>query len=261
MNLLPMLKTAYTSVKKFAVKNAPTILTGISAGGTVTAVIFAVKATPKAEKLIEKRKEELLVNRLPPVEIIKTCWPVYIPTAGMTLMSIVCGISANSINLKRNAALAGLYATTEQTLKAYQQKVVDTIGEEAEKDIREKLGKEQPEVKTETLVRPIMPKGLFKFEDSELFYATLADIYRAENRLNRRIFCGQEMFVSYGEIMDECDAEYDHSNYKVSDFGLTIDDGGVIFCFEPKMSREGECYTLITFDEGHEPHNDYRRIF
>ena len=261
MNLAPVLKTFFAGTKKFIVKNGPTILTALSAGGTVTAVIFAVKDTPKAEKLIEQRKAELLVNKLPPIEVIKTCWPVYIPTAGMALMSIVCGISANSINLKRNAALAGLYATTEQTLKAYQQKVVDTIGEEAEKDIREKLQKEEPDAKVETTLRPIMPKGLFRFEDSELFYATLAAIYRAENRLNRRIFCGQEMFVSYGEIMDECDAEYDHSNYKVSDYGLTIDDGGVIFCFEPKISREGECYTLITFDEGHEPHNDYRRIF
>ncbi len=63
-----------------------------------------------------------------PKDIIKTAWPCYIPAA-VGAISVFCLIGASSTNLRRNAALATAYTLSESTLKEYQEKVVETIGE------------------------------------------------------------------------------------------------------------------------------------
>ena len=70
------------SAKQSVSKHSPEILTGIGIAGMITTTVLAVKATPKALKLIEERKRELVLDsdsteyegNLPPVEVIKTTW-------------------------------------------------------------------------------------------------------------------------------------------------------------------------------------------
>lgn len=248
------LKTAFTTGKRFTVKNLPTILTILSGTGTVTAVIFAVKDTPKAEKRIEARKQELNVEKLPPMEVFKTCWPVYIPTAGMTLMSIACGISANSINLKRNAALAGLYATTEHTLQEYRKKVIDTIGEEAERDIHqhaaEKALSEEPEIPAIAEIKP------------ELFYDEMAkrwfwsDIYTIRDWISSvKERVADQMYISSEEVYGLNEQEAPDI---CCDLGWTVDDRLRIKTEEHRKAN-GQRYTSIIFSVP--PHENYYKMY
>ena len=66
-----------TSIKK----HSPEILTGIGIAGMITTTVMAVRATPKALILIEERKEEIGVNQLEAVDLIKTTWMCYVPAA------------------------------------------------------------------------------------------------------------------------------------------------------------------------------------
>lgn len=133
--------------------NSPTILTGIGVAGLITTVILAIKATPKALERIEMEKrfryEEFGENEpLTKLEVIETTWKCYIPTAGMGLLTIASIIFANNINLRRNAALASLYSITETTLKEYQAKVVEQIGEKKEEKIRGEIAQDHIDQKT-----------------------------------------------------------------------------------------------------------------
>ena len=49
----PNIKAAYNAVKKSTIKHSPEILTGIGIAGMATATVMAVRATPKALRLID----------------------------------------------------------------------------------------------------------------------------------------------------------------------------------------------------------------
>jgi len=127
------------------VRESPSILTAMAVGGLFTTVAMAVSATPKATEEIETekemRKKDSLVEGYPfePVtkwEMVKLTWKIYAPAAAMGLATAFCIVGANTISMKRYAALGGLYGLAEATLREYQEKVVKTIGERKEEALR-----------------------------------------------------------------------------------------------------------------------------
>ena len=133
------------SLRNTVSKNSPMILTGLGVAGLVTTTVMAVKATPKALELINDERhsradeDETFIygdTPIPKMDLIKLTWKCYIPTAIMGGLTVVCIISANSISTKRNAAIAGLYSLTEKSLKEYQTKVVEVVGENKAKEIK-----------------------------------------------------------------------------------------------------------------------------
>lgn len=131
------------NVKNEIVKHGPEISTGVGIALGVTTTILAVKATPRAVQLLEERKQEDGVEKLTPVETVKTAWKCYIPAIATGALSITCLIIASTTNKKRQAALAAAYALSETTLKEYRDKVVETVGEEKEKEVREAIAQDR----------------------------------------------------------------------------------------------------------------------
>lgn len=132
------------NVSSFTRKNSPAILTAIGISGMIASTIFAVEATPKAIKLIEQR-QKLQIEKLTPVEIVKTTWKCYIPSVVTCTLSAACIIGANSVHAKRNAALATAYTISETALREYRDKVVETIGEKKEQLVRDAIAKDKIE--------------------------------------------------------------------------------------------------------------------
>lgn len=155
-------------VKRGFGKRSPEILLGIGIASGITATVLAVKATPKAlELLTEKRyekygdtlKEDDSYDDMPelkPVEVVKTTWKCYIPAAISGVASIACLLGSHSVHAKRNAALATAYKLSETALNEYREKVVEEIGEEKEKVIRDKVSQkhldETPVSKNEVII-------------------------------------------------------------------------------------------------------------
>ena len=172
-------------------KHSPEILIGMGIAGMLTTTVLAVKATPKALQLMEAKKEELEVDTLTPVETIKTTWKCYIPAAISGVASVACIIGSNSVNARRNAALATAYKLSETAFSEYRDGVIETVGEKKERVIRDKVSEEQikknPVSTTEIIVTG---KGKTLFYDqlsSRYFYSTIETVRRAENNLNWRI--------------------------------------------------------------------------
>ena len=117
---------AFNKTKYKIGKYAPEILIGIGITEMAMTVALAVKATPKAVKLIDeakaKKAEETIEyncqqnkvtdcvsSELTPLETIKVAWKPYIPAAITGAVAVACIIGSNSINSKRNAAIATAY--------------------------------------------------------------------------------------------------------------------------------------------------------
>lgn len=134
----------FNSVRKGIVKHSPEILTAIGITGMVTTTVLAVKATPKAMKLIKEAKEAKQ-EELTKKEVIKAAWKPYIPAMVTGVTSTACLIGASNVNARRNAALATAYQISTTALSEYKDKVVETIGEEKAKEIKEKIVKDHEE--------------------------------------------------------------------------------------------------------------------
>lgn len=130
-------------VKVFTCKHSPEILTGLGVGGMITSVVLAVKATPKAEQLLKEEMIRLNVDDFRFVDKVKICWKPYIPTILTVLASGACMISATSIGCKRNASLSAAFTLTKTAFDTYKDKVIETIGENKEKKIREEISQDK----------------------------------------------------------------------------------------------------------------------
>lgn len=191
-------------------KHSAEILTGIGIAGMVTSTVLAVKATPKALDLIEKKKEEINSNRfdeslenggnmrdykeidkLSTKDVIKVAWKCYIPSAVTAAASIACLIGASSVHTKRNAVLATAYQLSETAATEYREKVIETIGEKKEAAIREKVHKDKVEKNPPSKNTVILTeKGDTLCLDAfsgRYFKSDIDRINKAVNEINRRI--------------------------------------------------------------------------
>ena len=92
---------------RMAAKHAPGILTGAGIAGMFSAVILVRNEASEADKVIEEAsKDRDSDNPMNAVEKLKFTWKLYIPAAAMFTISSICLIAANSVNGRRNAALA-----------------------------------------------------------------------------------------------------------------------------------------------------------
>lgn len=119
-------------------KNSPHILTGLGCAGLLSTAILTAKATPKALALLEdeeqyrEKKNFLSMTKL---DKAKLTWKCYIPAGAVGIASIGCIIGANTVNTRRNAAIASLYAMSETAFREYKSKVVQEIGQSKETKI------------------------------------------------------------------------------------------------------------------------------
>lgn len=201
----PNVKGLFKTIQKGVSKHSPEILTAMGICGMISATVLAVKATPKAMKLIEKEQEKK-ETLMTPIEKVKVAWKPYVPTVVTTAVSVACLIGANSVHAKRNAALATAYKLSETALTELRQAVVETVDEEKVKEIREKVAEKRVESKPVS-VNKVHHTGL----GDDLFYDYLSDRYfmcsfnkidAAVNTINRNILHG-DMYASLNDFYSE----------------------------------------------------------
>lgn len=249
-NLASIAKSVRTAMKK----HSPEILTGIGIAGMITTTIMAVRATPKALVLIEDKKDELDTDELTKMEIVKAAWSCYIPSALVGTASVLCLIGASSTNFRRNAALATAYTLSESTLKEYQEKVVETIGEKKERDIREQVAKEKM-VKNPVREVILTEKGgntiCYDVISGRYFKSDRDTISRIVNDLNRQM--RDEMYVSLNDFYYELGLD---STKMGDDLGWNIDKGYIEINFSSHLDANGTPCLVMDYQVA--PVYDYR---
>lgn len=201
----------FNSVKASVSKHSPEILTGIGIAGMITTTVLAVRATPKALKLIEEKKDELSVDKLKPIDTVKATWKCYIPATVTCVASTACLIGASRVNLKRNAALATAYKLSETALTEYKEKVVETIGEKKEQAVREKVAEERLSKNPVNDTQVIMTeKGNTLFLESvsgRYFRSDIEKIRHIVNDLNEGLLNDPFGYMSLNDLYDELGLE------------------------------------------------------
>lgn len=233
-------------------KHSPEILTGLGVTGMFASVIFSIQATPKVMKSIEEKKKELNKEKLTVGEAVEACWKHYIPTAITLATSTACVIGANSVNTRRNAALAAAYSISETALTEYRDKVKEIMGENKEKDIRadierDKVNSDKPGTATQV---EFVRSGDQLFKESisgRYFRSTREKVNRAELELQRMMLPTDPFDTTGGYVtMDDI--------YIALGLPTTGDDrvwylkdGYITFDLIPVFTDDGDTCTVLTY--------------
>jgi hypothetical protein len=232
----------------FVKRNASTILTCVGGAGVIATTIMAVKATPKAVRLLENAKQEKGED-LNVWETIKVAGPCYIPTVVAGVSTLACIFGANALNKRQQAALMSAYALLDNSYKEYKNKVNELYGEDADLQVRSELVKD----KYDEDLNEDDGKLLFYDEFSgRYFRSTMADVLEAEYEINHLLAMDSGVYlnefydllgldtVDYGDYLGwssfelvetywYCWVEFEHEK-------VTMDDG--MECYIINMTKE-----------------------
>ena len=269
----PNVSNFFRIAKEAVSKYTPEILTGIGVAGMVTTTVLAVKATPKALKLIEEEKERKteqnrveakrlhhdafsVCNHLTRTETIKVAWKPYIPAIVTGTVSTACLIGASSVNFRRNAALAAAYKFSETALAEYKEAVVETIGEKKEKMVKDKVAENRVEsTPVEESKVIVTGNGTTKCLDmitGQYFYSNMEAIKKVENEMNHTMI--NDGYVSLNMVLKALGLE----SSKL-DLGWSHDRTGLLkFYFSSHLDKDGTPCLVLDYDEA--PIYDYDRF-
>lgn len=229
-------------------RSSPTFLTVVASVGVIVTTITAVRATPKAIKLLKEAELEKGEN-LTKVEIIRVAGPSYIPSALLGISTIVCIFGANALNQKKQASLMSAYAMLNESYKQYRKSAKIVYGENADGKIHAEMAKDAM-VATYDWGYQVYNMDMDSESERLLFYdlsskkyfrTTMAAVLNAQYHVNRNLTvrgdCSLNEYLSFlgvegiaggddigwdiGYMMEELNLYWlDFDNYK-----STLEDG------------------------------------
>ena len=222
----------------------------------VATTVSAVKATPKAIKLIEEAKkrkgEDLTVT-----EKVVAAGPVYIPTVAMGVGTIACIFGANYLDKRQQAALMSAYALVDGSYKEYKKKVEDMYGESAHDNVITEIAKDRYE--ESDIEDDDDPEVELFYEEftRQYFNSTKYKVQRAQYELNREIHMrGWATLAEYCEFMDiDCGDEGEALGWSEGGNLARYWQGWIDFTHKKvELEDSMECYIITMFQE---PYLDY----
>lgn len=242
--------------KKSVKKNSPVILTAVGITGMVTSTVLAVKATPLALDLIseaEFEKGEELTKK----EVIKATWKPYIPAVGTAVFSIACIIGANSIHMRRSAALATAYKLSQSALHEFKEKAVEVVGEKKVSEIKQKVNQDKvdkdPVSKTEVIITDKGKTLMYDTISGRYFESSIEEINKIVNELNRDML--SDMYISLNQFYSAIGLQHTKAGY---DLGWQCDKGLIEVDFGATIADDGR--PCITIDFPYPPHYGFDRL-
>lgn len=214
-------------------KNKPGIVIGLGIGSMIMSTVLAFRYAPLAKDALKQKKEELNVDKLEPVDTIKTAGLYFLPSAIFTVTGVACILGGNQMNLNRGAAAMAAYALSESTLRNYRESAKEVVGEKKEKDIREAAAKKMYYEDLRNGQMVVMSNGvgdtwMYDHLTKQKIRSNVQKVKEAINNLNYRIVHGEEITV-YDYCLEMNEEPVEMCNNLI----WTSDRNGLIELFPP----------------------------
>lgn len=223
----------------------PEILTGLGCVGVVTTAGLAIEATPHAMDAmdyIKKEKDKKTQIKMFITDVV----PCYLPTIISGAASIACILGSHQELKKRNLVTAGLYAASERTLKTYQEKVIEKIGEKKEKEIRDDIAKDtlkrNPMNETNVFVTGRDAHWVYDTYSGRYFKCDIETIRKAENNINAKVF--NEIYATLNDFYYDIGVDPLRLGDSV---GWSGDTGYLNIMFSAQLNDNGEPCIVIDY--------------
>lgn len=227
-------------------KNSPQILTGIGVAGVFATAILAVRATPKAVKILEEA-QAITADKLSKTDAIRLCWKEYIPATIMGVVTSACIICSCRIHTRREVALLSLYSLTESALREYQNKVREMIGSGKESKVRDSIAsdriKQNPLAINDVIITGSGNVLCYDSPSGRYFRSDIEKIKRKENELNMRL--RTEMVLTLNDLYYELGLQ----GTKLGEgLGWDIEKALLTLAYSSQLTENGEPCLVIDYD-------------
>ena len=248
------LNDLFGKTKLFFKRNSSTILTCVGSIGVVTTAVLAVKATPKAIRLLESAEEEK-GEELTTLETVKIAGPAYIPAAITGVSTIACIFGASILSKCQQASLMSAYALIENSYKEYKNKLKVLYGDDADKEVTQEIVKDRYE---DYDVSVSDGKQLFfDYFSMRYFESTMEKVLIGENNFNKNLTLNG--YASLNELYDSLGIPRVDYGYEL---GWSHEAGGAFYGYSwidfehEKITLEGDLECCI-ISMSHEPTADF----
>ena len=212
------------NAKLFLKRNASTSLTCIGGAGVVGTAILAVKATPKALRVLEEAEKEK-GEELTVAEKIVVAGPKFVPTIIIGAATVTCIFGANVLNKRKQAALVSAYALIDRSYNEYKDKLKELYGEEAHQNIVDSIAIEKAKdihinsanvlTMCDTSLEDDYSEPVLFYDeyDNRYFEAPIEQVLLAEYHVNRNLVL--RGYVPLNEL-------YDFLGLEPTEYGSTV---------------------------------------
>lgn len=203
MNISRMAKKA----KRVISDNSPAILSGVAIAGTVVSTVLAGRAgykagysvasddaagiSPKDEEQKDRRKR-----------IAKQTWKLYTMPAVTGVGTVAAIATGTKISMNRTAALATAYTIVDRSFGEYKDKVVETLGDKKETEVRDKVMHDRINEDQRSTLVVIGNNDVLCYDafSDRYFQSNMEDLKKAQNDTNYEIM--HNLYVSLSEFYD-----------------------------------------------------------
>lgn len=190
-----------------------TFLTGMGVTGVVTTAYLTGRASFKAAKLIDHEETKIVedasdlrvLDDFGLKEKFKLVWPLYVAPASTAATTITAIVMANHEASKKIAALTVASGISERALQEYKGKVMEKLGENKERAIRDDIAqdrvKQNPPTNSQVMIVGNGDVLCFDMTTGRYFTGTMEKIRQAENKVNYDILVHD--YASLSSFYDE----------------------------------------------------------
>ena len=190
------------STKNVLQENSPSILAALGVGGVVTTALAAYNFGYHYGRDEEQRITEG-ERPLTGKEKFEAYWRPIVPTLLVAGTTITCIVASTAISNRRNAALGGLVALGEVTLREYKDKVREVVTKDKAERVDRELAQKKLDQNENNEVVFVGDGDILMFDvlTSRTFKSSKLAIERAEVEIGRRLL--SDMYISQNEWYDE----------------------------------------------------------
>lgn len=177
-------------------------MTALGVSGTITTAYLAAQAGMKHERIIAR------TPKAPWQEDAKLVWKLYIPPAVSAAVTIGCIIGAAKVSARRTAAITAAYSIGEKAFTEYKEKVIEKIGENKERAVRDEIAQERVEKNPPQSVIVAGSGSVLCFEmyTGRYFTSDMETLRKAQNDINAKLM--NNMYATLSDFYYFIDLPY-----------------------------------------------------
>ena len=232
------------NIEKILRKNAPDLLLTVGVCSLIGSTIMAVKSTPKANRILEEKKDSTKIEKL------KSVAPCYASSALLACAGTASIICSRNITKNRFTAMATAYTVTSSTLRSFKKNLEEVVEPEKVKIIKSKVANDNlKESKNDIPINNDEDKKPLFFDSTSgrYFRSTINDIDRAVNELNKQMM--NDMCIRLNDFYNEIGLD----RIKIGeDLGWNIDKGLIEVRYDSTIADNDEPCIVLDYELTHE---------
>lgn len=228
-------------VGKLAQDNSPAILTAVGVAGTLSTAFLTGRATYNYMKELAEEgyyDRDYKFDRRPK-EHFEKAWRLYVPPACSAAFTVAAIIFACQVGTRRAAAMAAAYTISEKAFAEYREKVVEKIGTNKERQVRDELAQDRVAQNPPSSNQVLLAAGgnvlCHEAFTGRYFRCDIETLRQAQNTINYRV-----LNDSYASLTDFYNLIGLPSTTMSDDLGWNSDDQMLDLIFSAVMAEDGQ---------------------